>query len=176
MFDNYAVNVPVGDRNVTLNLFDTAGIPIYHILFPILCVGQEDYDRLRPLSYSNASVFLVCFSITSKSSLENAEDKWVPELRKYAPSVPFILVGTQADRRQNGSPRFVTQKEGIAMAKKLGAAEYVECSAKTRDGLRDVFVAAIMTAINKPNVNGASGSKKGSKNDGSAKKKRCLIG
>lgn len=96
------------------------------------------------MSYTNASVFLVCFSVVSRSSFENVEDKWVPELKKYARGVPFILVGTQSDRRN----RVVSSQEGVELAKRLGAVEYAECSAKTRDGLRDVFVGAIMTSTN----------------------------
>lgn len=101
------------------------------------------------MSYTNASVFLVCFSVVSRSSFENVADKWVPELKKYARGVPFILVGTQSDRR-NGGPasRMVSSQEGVELAKRLGAVEYAECSAKTRDGLRDVFVGAIMTSTN----------------------------
>jgi len=40
------------------------------------CVpGQEDYDRLRPLSYPQTDVFLVCFSVVSPSSFENVKEK-----------------------------------------------------------------------------------------------------
>jgi GTPase SAR1 family protein len=45
--------------------------------------GQEDFDQLRPLSYSNTDVFLVTFSLVSRTSLENVREKWVPELRHY---------------------------------------------------------------------------------------------
>ena len=45
----------------TLGLFDTA--------------GQEDYDRLRPLSYPQTDVFLVCFSIVNPASFENTKEK-----------------------------------------------------------------------------------------------------
>ena len=51
MFDNYAVTVMIGGEPYTLGLFDTA--------------GQEDYDRLRPLSYPQTDVFLVCYSVVS---------------------------------------------------------------------------------------------------------------
>lgn len=115
-----------------------------------LYLGQEDYDRLRPLSYSNASVFLVCFSINSRTSFENVRDKWFPELRRYNPGVPFILVGTQVDRRPPGQPAtrlFVSHSEGAKLARDLGAVKYVECSALTRQGLRDVFVHAILAAL-----------------------------
>lgn len=61
MFDNYAVTVMIGGEPYTLGLFDTA--------------GQEDYDRLRPLSYPQTDVFLVCFSVVSPSSFENVREK-----------------------------------------------------------------------------------------------------
>ncbi len=61
VFDNYAVTVMVGDEPYTLGLFDTA--------------GQEDYDRLRPLSYPQTDVFLVCFSVVSPASFENVKEK-----------------------------------------------------------------------------------------------------
>ena len=51
----------IGGEPYTLGLFDTA--------------GQEDYDRLRPLSYPQTDVFLVCFSVISPSSFENVKEK-----------------------------------------------------------------------------------------------------
>jgi len=57
----YAVTLNVDHRPYLLALFDTA--------------GQEDYDRLRVLSYPHTSVFLVCFSVVSPASLENVEEK-----------------------------------------------------------------------------------------------------
>jgi len=61
VFDNYAVTVMIGGEPYTLGLFDTA--------------GQEDYDRLRPLSYPQTDVFLVCFSVIAPSSYENVKEK-----------------------------------------------------------------------------------------------------
>jgi len=51
----------IGGEPYTLGLFDTA--------------GQEDYDRLRPLSYPQTDIFLVCFSVVSPSSFENVKEK-----------------------------------------------------------------------------------------------------
>ena len=42
--------------------------------------GQEDYDRLRPLSYPDTDVILMCFSIDNPDSLENIPEKWTPEV------------------------------------------------------------------------------------------------
>ena len=61
VFDSYAVTVMIGDNPYTVGLFDTA--------------GQEDYDRLRVLSYPHTDVFLVCFSVVSPASLQNLEEK-----------------------------------------------------------------------------------------------------
>ncbi|KAB5541588.1 hypothetical protein DKX38_014562 [Salix brachista] len=81
VFDNFSANVVVDGSIVNLGLWDTA--------------GQEDYNRLRPLSYRGAGVFLLAFSLISKASYENVAKKWIPELRHYAPGVPIILVGTK---------------------------------------------------------------------------------
>lgn len=51
----------IGGEPYTLGLFDTA--------------GQEDYDRLRPLSYPQTDVFLVCFSVVAPASFENVKEK-----------------------------------------------------------------------------------------------------
>jgi hypothetical protein len=69
---------------VELTLWDTA--------------GQEDYDRLRPLSYPDTDVILMCFSVDSPDSLENIPEKWTPEVKHFCPNVPIILVGNKKVR------------------------------------------------------------------------------
>ncbi|XP_028119701.1 rac-like GTP-binding protein 5, partial [Camellia sinensis] len=81
VFDNFSANVVVDGSTVNLGLWDTA--------------GQEDYNRLRPLSYRGADVFILAFSLISKASYENISKKWIPELRHYAPGIPVVLVGTK---------------------------------------------------------------------------------
>ncbi|VVA22394.1 PREDICTED: rac [Prunus dulcis] len=87
VFDNFSANVVVDGSTVNLALWDTA--------------GQEDYNRLRPLSYRGADVFILAFSLISKASYENVAKKWIPELQHYAPGVPIILVGTKLDLRDD---------------------------------------------------------------------------
>ena len=110
--------------------------------------GQEDYDRLRPLSYPQTDVFLVCFSVTSPASFENVKEKWFPEVHHHCPGVPCLIVGTQIDLRDDPQvleklarqkQRPVTPDQGERLARELGAVKYVECSALTQKGLKNVF-------------------------------------
>lgn len=137
----------IGDEPYTLGLFDTA--------------GQEDYDRLRPLSYPQTDVFLVCFSVTSPASFENVREKWFPEVHHHCPGVPCLIVGTQVDLRNDEQVKDklakqkmhpVSAADGNAMAKQLGAVKYVECSALTQFKLKDVFdeVSSTLQALAAP--------------------------
>ena len=142
VFDNYAVNVMIGGEPILLGLYDTA--------------GQEEYDRMRPLSYPEANVFLICFSTVSPSSFENVKAKWLPEVKLHCPKVPILLVGTQMDLRDNqatldklakNKSKPVSQEMGDRLAKELKMVKYAECSALTQKGLKDVFDDAIMAAL-----------------------------
>lgn len=122
---------------------------VSHIIHvPPQILGQEDYDRLRPLSYPQTDVFLVCFSVTSPASFENVKEKWFPEVHHHCPGVPCLIVGTQVDLRddpqvmeklQRQKQRPVVPEQGERLARELGAVKYVECSALTQKGLKNVF-------------------------------------
>jgi small GTP-binding protein len=141
VFDNYSTNVMVDGRPINFDLWDTA--------------GQEDYDRLRPLSYPQTDVFLMCFSLISPTSFENVSAKWYPEISHYSCNTPVILVGTKSDlredretieilRERNLVP--ITFEQGLAMAKSMNI-NYRECSALTQSGLMSVFDEAIRSVI-----------------------------
>ena len=154
VFDNYSANVMVDNKPINLGLWDTA--------------GQEDYDRLRPLSYPQTDVFLCCFSVISPASYENVRAKWFPEVSHHCPSTPILVVGTKTDLRgdQETISRLAEKKlapltadQGHQLAKDIGAVKYMECSALTQTGLKDVFDEAIRAVIN-PKVDSKK-SKKG---------------
>merc|ERR1711923_338023 len=121
VFENYVADIEVDGKQVELALWDTA--------------GQEDYDRLRPLSYPDTDVILMCFSIDSPDSLDNIPEKWTPEVKHFCPNVPIILVGNKKDLR-NGKGDCIKEAEGKQMAQRIGACAYVENSALTKEGVR----------------------------------------
>jgi len=134
VFDNYNANVMWQNKTVQLQLWDTA--------------GQEDYDKLRPLSYPETDVFILCFDVTNQTSFENIRDKWVSEVRSYCPNVPIILCGTKSDLRdspeymrklEQQGKRMVSQEEAQRVAAQLKCVCYIECSAKTQHGLKKLF-------------------------------------
>lgn len=145
VFDNYSANVMVDGKPINLGLWDTA--------------GQEDYDRLRPLSYPQTDVFLVCFSIISPASFENVRAKWYPEVSHHCPNTPVMLVGTKVDLRDDKDTIQVLQSkhlgpltyaQGLQMAKEINAVKYAECSALTQKGLKMVFDDAIRAVLRPP--------------------------
>ena len=138
VFDNYAVNVLVNGTTYNLSLWDTA--------------GQEDYDRIRPLSYPQTDAFIVCYSIISQNSFNNIKNKWLPELSQYAPYVPKILVGLKNDMRNDSNIKsFVDVTQAEIFAKEHDFSGHYLCSALTQDGVKAVFDEAINISINKQN-------------------------
>ncbi|RKO84672.1 GTP-binding protein rhoA [Blyttiomyces helicus] len=142
VFENYVADVEVDGKLVELALWDTA--------------GQEDYDRLRPLSYPDSHVILICFAIDSPDSLDNVQEKWISEVLHFCAGLPIILVGCKKDLRNdpktvaelkktNQEP--VSHEQGLACAQKIGAYKYLECSARSRDGVKEVFEHATRAAL-----------------------------
>lgn len=171
VFDNFDTNVEFNGKTVLLSLWDTA--------------GQAEYDRLRPLSYPDTDVFLLVFSLTSEDTLVNVVDKWYPEIKQYCPGVPFIIVGTKldlrADEMKKDHNRAVATERLVAVAKQLSAAAYCECSAKTRQGIKEVFNKALEVSINKvtmthqPSRTAGSSSNNNANRDSSGKSSCCIV-
>uniref|UniRef100_UPI00358E12E6 rho-related GTP-binding protein RhoQ-like n=1 Tax=Myxine glutinosa TaxID=7769 RepID=UPI00358E12E6 len=145
VFDHYAVNVTVGGKQYLLGLFDTA--------------GKEDYGGLRPLSYPLTDVFLLCFSVVEPSSFHSLRTSWLLDLRTWHPPTPFLLVGTQIDLRDDSKTiarlgeaqeKPISCERGQKMANELGAHCYVECSALTQKGVKNVFDEAILAILRPP--------------------------
>merc|ERR1711971_172029 len=132
IFENYTINKEVDlDGNtvpISMDLWDTA--------------GQEEFDRLRPMSYRDANVFLLCFSVVEGASFQNLGSKWLPELQHHSPDAVIILVGLKSDLRSDDNPGITTER--IQKYKQdAGAAAYIETSALKKINVDLVFQTAI---------------------------------
>ncbi|KAI0054966.1 ras-domain-containing protein [Artomyces pyxidatus] len=138
IFENYVAEIRLDGKPVQLALWDTA--------------GQEEYERLRPLSYSKSHVILIAFAIDTPDSLENVTVKWIEEVRSICgPVIPIILVGCKADLRPpRDDPnigQYVSRAQAERVAQAIGARAYKECSALKIEGVDDVFEAATRASM-----------------------------
>jgi len=97
----------------------------------------------RSSYYDSASVVLILFSLASRSSFEN-----IPKWRKEARDVPVVLVGTKLDLCETQPPSScVSVQEAQAMAREIGALDYLECSALSGAGVDDIIDGAMWAFV-----------------------------
>ena len=141
VFDNFEGITEINGKEVNFSLWDTA--------------GQESYKRIRCLSYPNTDIFIVCFSVADPVTFANISDRWLPEIRHHAKTSNFLFVGTKSDLRSNEKEAqrlhqigydFVSEEAATTLAKSLGA-NYLECSAFSDTGVKQVFSTALNVAL-----------------------------
>ena len=142
VFEGYVADIEADGKQIEMALWDT--------------VGREEYDRVRPLSYPDTDVILMCFSINSPDSLKNIPKKWTPEAKQFCPNVPIILVGNKKDLRNDPNAikelgkmkqEPVKLEEGSAMAEQIHAFAYHECSARSKEEVSEVFNTAARASL-----------------------------
>jgi len=161
--DTYHATVHIDGQPLTLELCDTP--------------GQDDFDTLRPLVYPSTDVFLLCFSVVMPSTFQNVKEKWIPEIRGQSKKTPIVLIGTQADLREDAKTLVglraskeqpITEAEARKVAANLGCEAYIESSSLTQKNLKEVFDSAIVEGLRFRNI-------REQKNGKSKKQKKCEI-
>jgi len=154
VFENYVHDIYVDNTHIELSLWDTA--------------GQEEFDRLRSLSYSDTHTIMLCFSVDSRDSLENVEQKWVGEIADNCQGVKLVLVALKCDLREDAehegpekSSEYIKYAEGLAVAERIKALRYLECSAKINRGVNEAFSEAARVALTAKPIGASSGSSRG---------------
>lgn len=202
-FADYYTILTVDDKDFELSLWDTN--------------ASAEYEHIRPLNFAKTDIFLLCFSVGDASSLDNISKRWNRELqcsfsagKEAGKEEPLkLLVGLKTDLRfaepsmnmlydtTNNKHKRATREQALQVAKEIGAVDYIECSARTGDGVEDVFITALHSVVypclhqladnnnNKVNLRGSGGAnvEEDSKdilnlpptNRGHGRKKRCII-
>lgn len=137
IFENTGVEVFMDGVQISLGLWDTA--------------GNDNFRQVRPRSYQQADVVLICFSVANPNSLASIQHKWIAEIREHLPKVPVLVVATQTDLREMGAHRgnCIMPAEGRQVAQDIHAKGYLECSSLCNRGVQQVFEYAVRTAVNK---------------------------
>ncbi|EXJ71536.1 GTP-binding protein RHO3 [Cladophialophora psammophila CBS 110553] len=144
VFENYVHDIFVDGIHMELSLWDTA--------------GQEEFDRLRSLSYDDTQAIMLCFSVDNRGSLENVFTKWIAEINEHCPGVKIVLCALKCDLREehekddddeNGVPPrpMIQYNEGLEVARRIGALRYLECSAMRNRGVNEAFTEAARVAL-----------------------------
>lgn len=156
------LDIFVDGVHIELSLWDTA--------------GQEEFDRLRSLSYDDTHAIMLCFSVDSKDSLENVESKWVGEIAENCQGVKLVLVALKCDLREQSADEegeaaegadgaqkekkdMINYNQGLEVARRIGALRYLECSAMRNRGVNEAFTEAARVALSVKS-NGEKGDSK----------------
>ncbi|KAK6996927.1 P-loop containing nucleoside triphosphate hydrolase protein [Favolaschia claudopus] len=122
--------------------------------------AEPSYVHRPPLGIPDADVFVICFSVANRASFAAVRDRYIREARRFCKGVPCVVVGTKIDLRaaagwgggggdvqENADEAVITTAQGARMAWEVGAEAYAECSARTGEGVSEVFDKAAYAAV-----------------------------
>lgn len=134
VFENTGVEVYMDGVQISLGLWDTA--------------GNDNFRQIRPRSYQQADVVLICYSVANPSSLASVQHKWIAEVREHLPKVPVLVVATQTDLREGvHRASCISPMDGKRVAHEIHAKGYLECSSLSNRGVQQVFEYAVRTVV-----------------------------
>jgi len=121
VFDSSSTEIVMGKLDdLTIDIWDTS--------------GSSEFDRVRPLTYEDVSLFLVCFDMSNPQSLNNITQKWLSEIKSHKNIVPVVMLGCKSDLMDGNKDK----SKFMHVAKQLGAVAYYECSSKTPEQRQNI--------------------------------------
>ena len=126
-FDHYEKDLAVDGTNYHLMINDMG--------------GQPEMKQLRQITYEGAQVFIVCFALNEKKTLNAVPNFWIPEINEKCPDVVRILVGCKSDIAQIDESVYEKVKE------ENGFASVIECSAAEADNVEEVFYEVVESFV-----------------------------
>ena len=124
-----------------------------------MCVYTEMCIVLHTLCVLHVLWREAAFTLVVSPSMSSLGVQWVPEITHHCPKTPFLLVGTQIDLRDDAATieklskvkqKPITVDSSEKLGRELRSVKYVECSALTQKGLKNVFDEAILAALEPP--------------------------
>ncbi|KAL4941583.1 hypothetical protein BDV06DRAFT_178165 [Aspergillus oleicola] len=138
--DSYRKHIEVDGRQCILEILDTA--------------GTEQFTAMRELYMKQGQGFLLVFSITSMSSLNELSELREQIVRiKDDENVPIVIVGNKSDLEED---RAVPRARAFSLSQNWGSAPYYETSARRRANVNEVFIDLCRQIIRK-DAQGSSG-------------------
>lgn len=122
--ENYSKDVTIEGSEYKIHIWD---------------VPYEEYERLRPFSYSVASEVALTFLLNIKRSFVELLEKFHEEANKYCPNIPLVLIGLCLDERQPDNADHVFDEEAKKLATEWNKYEYIPCSARTGENDDKIF-------------------------------------
>ena len=133
-FDSHSADFTCNHGSFKLTLLDTS--------------GDQDKSEVRKMAYQGCDAIVLCFDLTEKSSFESIEQRWLPELSTLPLSTPIYIAGCKKDAAKADKPA-VSDKQVQELAEKVGAAAYIECSAKTSESVEQLFQLIVEPKVQK---------------------------
>ena len=128
-------HIDMDGKRVKLTIWDTA--------------GQERFRTLTSSYYRGAHGVVLVYDVTRTDSFEHLE-QWLKEVELYSPnngdSVIKLLVGNKIDLERN-----VSRERADAWARAHGML-FLEASAKTKLGIRQVFMEVVQKILDNPDA------------------------
>ena len=111
-----------GDKNITLDIWDTA--------------GQEMFRSLNRIFYSNSKVVVLVYDVTNKKSFDELKNYWWGQIKENCNN--NIIIALAANKCDLYEQRQVSDEEGEEFAESLGAL-FASTSAKNDNGITKLF-------------------------------------
>ncbi|CAL6103882.1 Rac/Rho-like_protein [Hexamita inflata] len=110
-------------------------------------ISDDTCARMRQFKYSETDLFVICYSVTDKSSFEHIRSKWVPEIRLYS-EAPLIILGTEPELL-NGNELVQSEGEISELVEEIGAQMHLISSCKLNYNMQLVIHQALHVLLEK---------------------------
>ena len=142
------IDIKQYNKTVSLDIWDTA--------------GQEVYRALSKNFYLNASIGILVYDISRKTSFESIKDYWYEQLKTFGEEkMIFYIVGNKTDLFEQEE---VSEDEAKKLAKSINAGFHL-VSCKNSVGINDLFYNCAKKYLEDNNLTKDNNENKDKKND-----------